>query len=301
MSAAGRSSGHPTCGNGEAGDAYEAHSAHEAPELRGAHEAPEPTRELHELPPWLRAAVDADGEAGGALGLDGADGFDALAQRMRECRKCALCETRTHVVVGAGNPRADVMFVGEAPGKNEDEQGAPFVGSAGKNLDALLELAGLAREDIYIANVLKCRPPANRNPRVPEVEACAPWLAAQVRAVRPVFIVTLGNFATRLVLGVKEGIGALHGKVHQVGPLAVVPMFHPAAVIYDRSKTEFVREDFRRLGALLAGEEGSGGVHLGPEVHAGRGADAAHGEDGARDARVGHVCPDGEEEGENAC
>ncbi len=310
MSAAGRSSGRPACGNGEAGGADGAHSAHGVPELRGAHEtpelydvheAPEPTRELHELPQWLRAAVDADGEADGALGLDGADGFDALAQRMRECRRCALCETRTHVVVGAGNPRADVMLVGEAPGKNEDEQGAPFVGSAGKNLDALLELAGLAREDIYIANVLKCRPPANRNPRVPEVEACAPWLAAQIGAVRPAFIVTLGNFATRLVLGVKEGIGALHGKVHQMGPFAVVPMFHPAAVIYDRSKTELVREDFRRLGALLAGDEGSGGVHLGPEAHAGCGADAAHGEDGVRDARAGHVCPDGEEEGENAC
>ena len=272
--------------------------------------------DVRELPQWLQAAFEASvetqlGETPVGVG-GGAAAMDEFAARMRECRACALCETRVNVVVGAGNPCADVMFVGEAPGKNEDEQGAPFVGSAGKNLDALLELAGLSRADVYIANVLKCRPPANRNPRAAEVEACAPWLAAQIAAVRPDIVVTLGNFATRLLLGVKDGIGELHGSVREMGPFVVVPMFHPAAVIYDRSKTELVREDFRRLGVLLDGEGECGelrGVACG-----GRGEDAVCGEaevhaggHGGRDAHAGYgglsarAAKEDEGEGERPC
>ncbi len=259
-----------------------------------------------ELPQWLQAAFEAStetqlGETSAGVG-GGAAAMDELAARMRECHACALCETRVNVVVGAGNPCADVMFVGEAPGKNEDEQGTPFVGSAGKNLDALLELAGLSRADVYIANVLKCRPPANRNPRVAEVEACAPWLAAQIAAVRPDVVVTLGNFATRLVLGVKDGIGELHGSVREMGPFAVVPMFHPAAVIYDRSKTELVREDFRRLGALLDGEGGygelRGTVCGGRDAGADCGGTEMHAGHGGRDA---YAAKEDEGEGERPC
>ncbi len=224
--------------------------------------------------------------------------MDGLSARMRECRKCALCETRANVVVGAGNPRADVMFVGEAPGKNEDGQGEPFVGKAGKNLDSLLELAGLSRADVYIANVLKCRPPANRNPRAAEVEACRGWLAAQIAICAPSVVVTLGNFATRLVLGVKDGIGELHGGVREMGPFAVVPMFHPAAIIYDRSKAESVREDFRRLGALLDGEGGCGAMCGGRGGRVGRGKRGAHAGHGGRGARAAR---EDEGEGERPC
>ncbi len=249
---------HGTCGTRaacgmdeapEVRETCEAHGACGVKEMRTAGEARgvAEARDARDAPKWLRAALEAQNAFS-----QGETAMAGIARRMQGCRRCALCETRAHVVVGAGNPCADVMFIGEAPGRNEDEQGEPFVGSAGKKLDALLEPAGLSRADVYIANVLKCRPPANRNPRAGEVEACTPWLAGQIAAVHPAAIVPLGNFATRLVLGTREGITALHGGVWHVGKCAVVPMFHPAAAIYDRSKTELVRGDFLKLGELLA-------------------------------------------------
>ena len=130
--------------------------------------------------------------------------LDEISSVMGDCRACQLCQTRTNIVFGVGNPRARVMFVGEAPGKNEDLQGEPFVGRAGENLNRILSLAGLEREDIYIANVLKCRPPQNRNPQADEVLACSPYLREQIRSIWPDVIVTLGNPASHFVLIILE-------------------------------------------------------------------------------------------------
>lgn len=178
--------------------------------------------------------------------------LNELRAQVEACHACPLHEGRTNVVFGSGNSHARVLIVGEAPGKNEDLQGEPFVGKAGQNLNELLELAGLKREDIFIANVLKCRPPGNRDPKPEEIEVCTPFLREQTRAINPEFIVTLGNFATRFILKTEEGITRLHGKVVQRGRFKVFPMYHPAAAIYDRTKMEALREDFTTLGKLLA-------------------------------------------------
>ncbi len=153
---------------------------------------------------------------------------------------------------GVGNPDAEVMFIGEAPGKQEDLGAEPFIGAAGKYLNSLLGIAGLKREEIYIANILKCRPPQNRNPLPEEIEACTTFLRDQVRAVNPDILVTLGNFATRFILKTDRGITGLRGQVHLTGRFSVVPIFHPAAAIYDPSKRPIMEQDFMLLGRLLA-------------------------------------------------
>lgn len=178
--------------------------------------------------------------------------LEEIEDTANSCRKCALCEGRTTVVFGDGNPQARVLIVGEAPGKNEDLQGKPFVGAAGKYLNELLAYAGLQREDVYIANILKCRPPGNRNPNPHEIETCTPYLREQTRSINPDFIVTLGNFSTRFILKTEVGITQLRGTLQQAGRFKVFPIFHPAAAIYDQSKKEIMEQDFRTLGKLLA-------------------------------------------------
>jgi DNA polymerase len=143
------------------------------------------------------------------------------------------------------------MFIGEAPGKQEDLGAEPFIGAAGQYLNSLLALAGLKREEIYIANVLKCRPPENRDPRPDEIEVCTPFLREQVRAIAPEILVTLGNFATRFILKTDRGITGLRGQIHITGRFSVLPIFHPAAAIYDRSKEPIMENDFRLLGRLI--------------------------------------------------
>ncbi|MDR3052625.1 MAG: uracil-DNA glycosylase [Coriobacteriales bacterium] len=167
------------------------------------------------------------------------------------CRRCELCETRTNIVFGVGNPQAEVLFIGEAPGKQEDLGAEPFIGAAGQYLNTLLALAGLTREEIYIANVLKCRPPLNRDPHPSEIEVCTPYLRDQVRAINPDVLVTLGNFATRFILQTDRGITGLRGQIHLTGRFSVLPIFHPAAAIYDHSKGPLMEDDFRLLGRLL--------------------------------------------------
>lgn len=174
-----------------------------------------------------------------------------IREEVSTCKACSLCEGRTNVVFGEGNPRARVMIVGEAPGKNEDLQGKPFVGAAGKFLDELLEVAGLKREDVFIANVLKCRPPSNRNPKPEEIEACATFLRQQTQTISPDVIVTLGNFATQFILRTGVGITHLRGTVQRAGRFLVLPVFHPAAAIYDRSKRDVLLSDFERVGSLV--------------------------------------------------
>lgn len=181
----------------------------------------------------------------------------AVYRRARACTHCPqLASTRTQVVFGAGNADADLMFVGEAPGAREDEQGIPFVGAAGKLLGELLAEVGLTREDVFIANVLKCRPPGNRDPLPVEIENCSPYLMQQVELIEPRVICTLGNFATKLLRGEPTGITRLHGQaeIRVVGRRAVrlYPLFHPAAALYTRSLLETLRADFARLPGLLA-------------------------------------------------
>jgi DNA polymerase len=175
----------------------------------------------------------------------------------RECTRCALHQTRTTVVFGSGNADADLMFIGEAPGANEDRMGLPFVGQAGKLLDKLLEEIGMGRGDVWVCNVLKCRPPDNRDPHPKEIEACNDYLRAQVELIEPVVICTLGNFATKLLRADTTGISRLHGREEVrvvVGSRAVrlYPLYHPAAALYTPSMLETLRADFHRIPELLA-------------------------------------------------
>lgn len=177
--------------------------------------------------------------------------LESLRRQVEACHACPLWQGRTNVVFGAGNPQARILIIGEAPGKNEDLQGEPFVGAAGKKLDALLEIADLARDDVFIANVLKCRPPSNRNPLPEEITACAPFLREQTRTINPEFIVTLGNFSTKFVLKTQLGITRLHGQLQHAGRFKVFPIYHPAAAIYDHTKQQALEDDFRTLGRLV--------------------------------------------------
>ena len=178
------------------------------------------------------------------------------ADDWRGCQKCALAATRTQVVVGTGDPDADLMFVGEAPGFHEDKQGVPFVGQAGKLLDNLLGEIGLSRPQVYIANVLKCRPPGNRDPLPDEIAACEGHLFKQVELIRPRVICTLGNFATKLLTGRPHGITRVRGQAqpHRIAgvELSIYPIFHPAAALYTPAMLQTLREDFSRLPGLLA-------------------------------------------------
>ena len=153
--------------------------------------------------------------------------LDEIRKQIADCKKCPLWETRTNIVFGGPNPTARVMIVGEAPGKNEDLSGQPFVGTSGKKLDALLEEVGLSRQDVFISNVVKCRPPSNRNPKVSEVEECSPYLRNQIRTIKPDVIVCLGNFATQFVMHTDKGVTELRGKFYQIGAFSVLPTMHP--------------------------------------------------------------------------
>lgn len=176
-----------------------------------------------------------------------------LETRALVCTQCGLAETRTQVVFGVGDPEARLMFVGEAPGKNEDLQGEPFVGAAGKLLDSLLEEIDLRRSEVYIANVLKCRPPGNRDPRPDEIDACKGYLREQIRLVAPEVVMTLGNFATKLLLNTEVGITRLRGQAYPWWLDAVlVPTFHPAAALRSGDRvTAQMREDFALVRSIL--------------------------------------------------
>ncbi len=180
-----------------------------------------------------------------------AGSLDELRELMGDCRRCVLAGTRNNLVFGVGDPHARLMFIGEAPGKNEDLKGEPFVGAAGKLLDELFAGIGLTRESVYIANILKSRPPGNRDPLPEEIDACTPFLREQVRLVDSDVIATLGNFATRFMLGRAEGITALHGKLFRVEGRLVLPIFHPAVALYDPKKRTVLEDDFKRLRTVL--------------------------------------------------
>lgn len=172
-------------------------------------------------------------------------------EEIKDCQKCPLSRSRTQIVFGEGPPDAEIMFVGEAPGFHEDQQGRPFVGAAGKLLTELLQSIGLSRQRVYIANVLKCRPPDNRNPAPDEIEACLPHLLRQVELIRPKVVCTLGNFATQVLLGKKVGITKVRGRHFQVNNFFVFPALHPAAALHQGGMTQALREDFQNLKKFL--------------------------------------------------
>jgi uracil-DNA glycosylase len=183
------------------------------------------------------------------------DELEEYAEAAAECTRCRLAQGRTQVVFGAGNPRADLLFVGEAPGFHEDKQGLPFVGQAGKLLEKLLAGIGMSRADVYIANVLKCRPPGNRDPQPDEIEACESHLFRQIELIEPAVVATLGNFATKLLSGKPLGITRVHGQEQKttIGGRSVLlyPLYHPAAALYTPAMLSVLEADFARLPALL--------------------------------------------------
>jgi DNA polymerase len=179
----------------------------------------------------------------------------AVYEEARDCERCPLHRTRTQVVFGSGNADAGLMFIGEAPGANEDRLGLPFVGQAGKLLDKLLDEIGMERGDVFICNVLRCRPPDNRDPHPNEIEACQDYLFRTVELIEPIVVCTLGNFSTKLLRGDTTGISRLHGREEErpIGPRTVrlFPLYHPAAALYTPSMLETLRGDFHRIPDLL--------------------------------------------------
>jgi len=178
-----------------------------------------------------------------------------VAAEAATCTRCRLAEGRTQVVFGVGNPSADLMFIGEAPGFHEDKQGEPFVGAAGQLLTRMLGEIGFTRPDVYIANVLRCRPPGNRDPQPDEIEACTPWLEETIAIVQPLLVVTLGNFATKYVLATKLGITRLRGETYPWRGRNVIPTFHPAAILHGggEGSRQFkeLQDDFALIGITL--------------------------------------------------
>jgi uracil-DNA glycosylase len=185
-----------------------------------------------------------------------AAGLPAIREDIGDCTRCKLCSLgRKQVVFGVGNPHADLMFVGEAPGRDEDIQGIPFVGRAGQKLTQIIEAIGLTRDDVYIANVIKCRPPDNRNPEPDEVESCEPFLFRQVDTIKPKVIVALGTFAAKSLLKTTESISRLRGRVYDYRGAKLVPTFHPAFLLRNPSCRREVWEDMKKVRALLNGED----------------------------------------------
>jgi DNA polymerase len=182
-----------------------------------------------------------------------------LADSVAGCTSCRLSEGRTQVVFGSGHPQADLLFVGEAPGFHEDKQGVPFVGQAGKLLDTLLAGIGLTRSDVFVANVLKCRPPGNRDPLPDEIQACEGHLWKQIELIQPKVVATLGNFATKLLSGRPTGITRVHGQPQETtlggNRVTLYPLYHPAAALYTPAMLKVLEADFARLPGLLGAAE----------------------------------------------
>ena len=177
-----------------------------------------------------------------------------------ECTKCELHKSRTKAVPGEGPPDAIIMFVGEGPGQNEDEQGRPFVGAAGKFLTELLESIGLKRSDVFITNIVKCRPPNNRAPRKSEIEACNPYLQSQIRLINPRIVCALGTPAITTLMGDEYSASRFHGRPVANGEVTILPMYHPAAALYDASLKGTILQDFQILKQLLDKQEPSRNV-----------------------------------------
>ncbi|MFZ0961529.1 MAG: uracil-DNA glycosylase [Terriglobia bacterium] len=181
----------------------------------------------------------------------GPETLEQIRQDLGECRRCKLAPTRKTIVFGEGNPHAELVFIGEGPGADEDEQGLPFVGRAGKLLNRMMQTVGLKREDVYICNVVKCRPPMNRTPEKDEVDACSPFLYRQIDAIKPRLICCLGAPAVRTVLGIKEGITKIRGQFYDFGSCKALATVHPAYVLRNPREEKILREDFEKIRDFL--------------------------------------------------
>ena len=203
------------------------------------------------------AAEEATSKTTTATDAKSTKTLSEIRAELGDCQRCRLHEGRTHLVFGVGNPSADLMFVGEGPGADEDIQGEPFVGRAGKKLNEMISAIGLERELVYIANVVKCRPPNNRDPKPDEIATCSPFLDAQIEAINPKVIVTLGSPATKLLLQTTTGITKLRGQWHKRGERWVRPTFHPAYLLraYTKENRAMVWDDLKAAKARLEGKE----------------------------------------------
>lgn len=181
-----------------------------------------------------------------------AETLEELYEQIKDCQRCSLSKTRTNLVFGMGDPEADLMLVGEAPGYYEDKQGEPFVGAAGKLLDSLLQSIGLDRSQVYIGNVLKCRPPQNRDPSPDEIKICQGNLFEQIRIIKPRVVCSLGNFATRLILGKNVSISKVRGQCFPRPDYYIYPIYHPAAALHARTNLAALEKDFLGLKELLS-------------------------------------------------
>lgn len=209
-------------------------------------------------PPVPSAAVAATADEPQAIESAGGTGcLESIKAELADCARCSLGAGRTNLVFGVGNPAARLVFVGEAPGRDEDLQGIPFVGEAGQLLTKIIGAMGFARDDVYICNVLKCRPPNNRNPQQPEIEACSPFMLRQVKAIGPTVIVALGTFAAQTLLETKEPISKLRGKFHDYHGIPLMPTFHPAFLLRNPAMKREVWEDMQMVMKVL-GKEISG-------------------------------------------
>jgi DNA polymerase len=192
--------------------------------------------------------------------------LEEAAAEASSCTKCRLAEGRTQVVYGVGAPDAHLLFIGEGPGFHEDKQGEPFVGAAGQLLTKMLQGIGLERSEVYIANIVKCRPPGNRDPQADEIEACTPWLVEQISLIQPRVVVTLGNFATKFVLNTATGITRLRGQVHDWHGRTVIPTFHPAAILHgggEKSRQfQLLKDDFALVRSTLEEADTRGAAEI---------------------------------------
>jgi uracil-DNA glycosylase family 4 len=183
----------------------------------------------------------------------GLETLEQIRNDLGDCRRCKLAPTRKTIVFGDGNPHAELVFIGEGPGADEDEQGLPFVGRAGKLLNKMIQMVGLKREDVYICNIVKCRPPGNRTPETDEIETCSPFLYRQIEAIKPRLICCLGAPAARTVLGIKEGITKVHGNFYNFGSIKALPTVHPAYVLRNMREEKILIEDFEKIRDFLKG------------------------------------------------
>jgi len=206
------------------------------------------------------AAMVAPPDALAAAGhTDAAETLESVREHLGDCTRCKLHRLgRRQIVYGVGNPQAELMFIGEAPGHDEDIQGLPFVGRAGQLLTRIIEAIDLTRDDVYIANVIKCRPPENRNPEADEVASCEPFLFRQVRVIKPRVIVALGTFAAQALLRTNDPISRLRGKIFHYGDARLIPTFHPAYLLRSPERKREVWEDMKKVRALLRGEDADG-------------------------------------------
>ena len=214
-------------------------------------ESPSPPSSSHHLPKKVPSTLRSSSLESDVKMTRANESLEAIRADLGNCTRCNLCEERKNIVFGVGNPNADLVIVGEAPGRDEDQKGEPFVGRAGQLLNRMLEAIGLSREEVYICIVIKCRPPKNRNPMPDEVESCEPFLIRQLQSLRPRLILAMGKFAAQTLLATDERISNLRGRFQEYQGTPVMPTFHPAYLLRNSSQKRVVWEDLQKVHQAL--------------------------------------------------